>query len=210
MDLNQPKVLLFDLGGVIVPWVGIIELSRLTGQSEAEILAIAADMPIFSAYEIGDCTTAEFLEHAPKPFGLDVSQKDFAALWNKWVRPPYPGTREALLDLKVNYHLACLSNTNQSHWDYVTAQHNILDVFDHAYASHLIKAAKPHPSAWEIVLEDMSVNSKDVWFFDDTQANIQAAQKLGIKSFIVNRDIGVLPLLRELGLLTNGEAPKDI
>lgn len=179
----------------------MIEMSRLTGRSEAELLDIAAAMPIFNAYEVGGCLTETFLAAVQAPFGLDMPPADFAQLWNEWVRPPYEGTREALLSLKPRYHVACLSNTNESHWDYLTAQHNIVDVFDNAYASHLIKAAKPKREAWDIPLQDMDVNPQDVWFFDDTMANIEAAQALGIQSFHVDRNVGVVPLLRTLGLL---------
>jgi len=201
MSTQFPKCLLFDLGGVIVPWVGMIELSRMTGRPETDLIKTASNMPIFAAYEIGDCTTEEFLSQAPQLFGLNVSTDAFAKLWNEWVQPPYEGTREALLSLKPQFHLACLSNTNASHWDYLAAAHNIIDVFDHAYASHEIKAAKPDRNAWDITLNDMGLDPKDVWFFDDTMANIEAARKLGIESFHVDRNLGVLPLLRQLNLL---------
>lgn len=201
MSAPQRKTLLFDLGGVIVPWVGMIELSKLTGRPEAELLQAAADMPIFSAYEVGNCSTEAFLEQAPQLFGLNLPKDEFAVLWNDWVRPPYDGTRSALLSLKPGYHLACLSNTNASHWDYLAQTHHIIDVFDKAYASHEIKAAKPHRAAWDIALENMGVSPDNVLFFDDTLANVEAAQNLGIESFHVDRNVGVLPLLRRLGIL---------
>jgi putative hydrolase of the HAD superfamily len=199
-----PKALLFDLGGVIVPWVGLIEISRLTGQSEADVSAIMAKTPCFNAYEIGACSTDDFLAAAYNVFDLNLNKDQFAQLWNQWVKSPYDGTRSALLKLGHRFQIACLSNTNESHWSHLSAAHNIIDVFKGgAYASHIIKAAKPQAAAWNITLEDMGLNPKDIWFFDDTMANIDAARKLGIESFHVDRDVGVLPLLRELGLLKN-------
>jgi len=47
----------------------------------------------------------------------------------------------------------------------------------------------------------MGVNPSDIWFFDDTQANIDAATSLGMTAFHVNRQVGVIPLLKELNLL---------
>ena len=112
--MTPPKVLLFDLGGVIVPWVGIIELARITGLSEADILAKASKSDIFSAYEIGDCSTNVFLNELSRMFNLE--RPALSRLWNEWVEPPYAGTRAALLKLKEQFTIACLSNTNQSHW----------------------------------------------------------------------------------------------
>ena len=197
--MTLPKVLLFDLGGVIVPWVGIIELSRITGLSEADILEKASKSDIFSAYEIGDCSTDVFLDELARMFNLE--RPALSRLWNEWVEPPYTGTRAALLKLKEQFTIACLSNTNQSHWDYLTDTHNIIDVFDHAYASHIIKAAKPNAKAWLLCLDDMNIAASDIWFFDDTQANIDAAQSMGITSYHVDRNVGVIPTLQSLGLL---------
>ena len=196
-----PKVLLFDLGGVIVPWVGIIELSRITGLSEAEILAKASDSELAKAYEIGGCSTDEFLDDIIRMYGFKHDRTAFGRLWNEWVEPPYAGTRAAMLELKQQFTVACLSNTNESHWDYLKDQHNILDVFEPAYASHLLKAAKPDTRAWQLCLDDMNVTASDVWFFDDTQANIDAAQAMGIQSYHVERNVGVIPTLKSLGLL---------
>ena len=197
--MTLPKVLLFDLGGVIVPWVGIIELSRIKGLSEADILVKASKSDIFSAYEIGDCSTDVFLDELARMFNLE--RPALSRLWNEWVQSPYAGTRAALLKLKEQFTIACLSNTNQSHWDYLTDTHNIIDVFDHAYASHIIKAAKPNAKAWQLCLHDMNIAASDVWFFDDTQANIDAAQSMGITSYHVDRNVGVIPTLQSLGLL---------
>lgn len=200
--MTSPKVLLFDLGGVIVPWVGMIELSRLTGHSEASLIATASLSEIFMSYEVGGCTTHEFLDEFNQLFNLEMNRPDLSQLWDEWVHQPYNGTRQALLGLKDDYTLACLSNTNESHWEHLKANHNIIDVFDHAYASHILKAAKPNAEAWELCLNNMNVKASDVWFFDDSQANIDAAHALGIRSFHVDRAVGVIPTLNELGILS--------
>ena len=74
-------------------------------------------------------------------------------------------------------------------------------MFDRPYASHLLKAAKPDSIAWEMCLKDMKAQPHEVWFFDDTQVNIDAAQAMGIQSYHVDRNVGVIPTLKGLGLL---------
>ena len=46
----------------------------------------------------------------------------------------------------------------------------------------------------------MNCNIEDMWFFDDTLANIDGARAVGLTAFHVDRKVGVLPLLKELGL----------
>jgi len=103
-----PKGLLSDLGGVIVPWVGLIELSHITGKCEAEIKAVMGASAFFGAFETGQIGIDEFAPRFIKALlGLDNAPENFAALWNSWVLPPYKGTREAMLKLGQKYKVAC-------------------------------------------------------------------------------------------------------
>ena len=43
---------------------------------------------------------------------------------------------------------------------------------------------------------------EDVWFFDDTLANIEGARHVGLTAFHVNREVGVIPILENLQLLS--------
>ena len=48
----------------------------------------------------------------------------------------------------------------------------------------------------------MGCKTEDIWFFDDTQANLEGARAVGLTAFQVDRAVGVLPLLRDLELLS--------
>lgn len=196
---DKPKILLFDLGGVIVPWVGLIELSRMFDITQDEVNARFAGSEVFAAYERGQTTDAAFLAELTTLF--DLPDGDHAALWNSWVRPPYPNTLETLAELKTRFTTACLSNTNDIHWAHLNTMFNTDTTFHHAFASNHIGEAKPDAACYTKPLEMMGVEAKDVWFFDDTLANVEAARALGITTFHVDRAVGVLPTLRELSLI---------
>ena len=200
-SLAKPKVLLFDLGGVIVRWTGIEALSDMTGMSRDKVLETFATSSIFSAYEIGQCDDETFIKELISVFKLGVSPNEARKLWQVWVGETYPETEHALKLLKKNYTIACLSNTNALHWEWLSTHIIIDDYFDHGYASHLIKAAKPNAECYQFPVKDMGVNPSDIWFFDDTQANVDAANALGMTAFHVDRTVGVIPLLKELELL---------
>lgn len=134
-------------------------------------------------------------------FDLDLTIKDLAHRWNMWVGEAYGGVVASLSALKLSYKTACLSNTNALHWDRLRDHIQVEELFHHALASHIIRAAKPNREAYEITLAEMGCASKDVWFFDDTVANLETARNLGMAAFHVDRDVGVLPNLIELGLI---------
>lgn len=197
----MPKThLLFDLGGVIVPWVGIESLMARQGVSRATIVEIFAQSETFNAYEAGQCDDLTFTTEMIKLFDMDMSPDAFAALWNSWVRSPFPNTLETLKALRKDYTIACLSNTNALHWAHLNEMVQLEDVFDYCFASHIMGVAKPAPRSFQIPLEEIDVSASEVLYFDDTLLNVEAARKQGIETYHVDRDDGVLPVLKSLRL----------
>ena len=192
---------MFDLGGVIVRWVGLDALAQLTSLPREAVINRFAASDIFSAYEIGHCSDDIFAQELLTQFELGVSLSEAKAMWNSWVQESYAGTKDMLTQLRENYTLACLSNTNALHWEHLPTHINVEDYFDHSYASHIIKAAKPSPQSYLIPIQDMGVSPCDIWFFDDTMVNIEAAESVGMRAFHVDRKHGVIPVLKGLGLL---------
>ena len=193
---------MFDLGGVIVRWVGIDAIAQLTGLTREAVIKRFSASDIFSAYEIGQCNDDIFAQELIAQFELTVSLSKAKAMWNSWVQESYVGTKDMLSQLREHYTLACLSNTNALHWQHLPTHINIEDYFDHSYASHIIHAAKPNAESYLIPIQDMGVNPSDIWFFDDTLVNIEAAKSVGMMAYHVDRDVGVIPTLQSLGLLT--------
>ncbi len=198
---DKPTVLLFDLGGVIVPWVGFDELPKLAGLSRDETVERFSSSDVANAYEVGKCDDATFMRAAIELFELDLTPDAFQAHWNSWVHPPYPGTLQALGSLRSEFTIACLSNTNASHWAHLKTLIDPDKVFDLPMASHLIRSAKPNPECFEIALSKLDLPADQVWFFDDSAGNVRAANAMGIKAFQVDPKTGVIPTLKDLGLL---------
>ncbi|MGJ8562264.1 MAG: HAD family hydrolase [Alphaproteobacteria bacterium] len=199
--MSAPRVLLFDLGGVIVRWSGIETLMRLTSLPRDKVLEKFSRSKILTNYELGHCEDDAFASEMIRIFSLNMDIVTFKRQWQSWVGPTYYGVKEALLSMRRTYTIACLSNTNALHWEWLPEQIMIAEYFDFAFASHLINAAKPAPISYEIPLNEMNVKPSDVWFFDDTKVNVIAARKAGMTAFHINRDQGIVPTLIELGLL---------
>ena len=197
---RAPKALLFDLGGVIVQWRGIEALMKLTGLSRADIISILTASEIFQAYEKGRCSDDIFAAEMIERFSLDMSPAQFKPLWQSWVEQTYPNTKPILTALRERYVMACLSNINVLHWERLKQIISLEDYFDHSFASHLMQTAKPAPLSYEIPIEKLGISPCDIWFFDDTEVNIYAAEQAGLRAFHVDRKWGVIPTLKSLGL----------
>lgn len=194
-------VLLFDLGGVVVPWIGLEALAERESTDREAIVEKFAQLDVFNAYEIGECENEVFLQALITKFDLNISVYETATLWNSWVLPPYEGVIDVIEQLKEKYIVGCLSNTNDLHWRHVNSLFKTNEVFDFDFASHEIKAAKPDPRSYEIPLEKMGVEASRVTFFDDTLINVEAARSVGMTAHQVDRAVGVVPTLTRLGYL---------
>ena len=197
---QTPKALLFDLSGVIVRWKGIDALMDLTGASRADVTRKFAESKTHLAYEKGQCSDDVFADEMIERFSLNMDISRFKPIWQSWVLPTYPNTKQTLTKLRETYVTACLTNTNALHWERLKELIILEDYFDHSFASHLIGAAKPAPQSYAIPIEKLGLEPCDIWFFDDTEVNIEAAQQSGLRAFHVDRKLGVIPTLKQLGL----------
>jgi len=196
-----PKIILFDLGGVVVRWVGIQALSDLTGLSVAQVGEIFKKSEIGNQFERGLCSNQVFVTEFRNLFDLPGSDKELIMLWNSWVQDPYEGIIEAIETLKANYRVACLSNTNDLHWQHLRSYLDLDGLFSPAYASHEIYRAKPDLDCFEFVIKDLDIDPTNILFLDDTLANIEAAQNAGMQTEKVDPVYGALPALKSLKLI---------
>ena len=201
IDLERVEVLLFDLGGVIVPWVGIEALQELSGFTRNRVLELFSNNLILKQYEIGKCDDHTFAEELNSIFQLGLDLEATKTLWNSWVKAPYSNTETVIQSLRATYKTACLSNTNSLHWDHL---HTVMDMeryFDIKLASHILNLAKPGAAIYEAAINALGVAPEKVIFFDDTAINVEAASNAGLQALHVDRAIGVIPKLKEIGLI---------
>ena len=59
----------------------------------------------------------------------------------------------------------------------------VQDYFEKIYLSFEMRMVKPDAEIFETVLADANIDPKETFFIDDSEANCQAAQKLGISTY---------------------------
>ncbi|WP_371395517.1 HAD family hydrolase [Fretibacter rubidus] len=192
------KLILFDLGGVVVDWTGITELAALSGLSREEAAKRFASSQVSLAYERGEISDDVFSDHMIELFGLPFTRAQFKLQWRLWVGQPFDGVVDMIKGLRGHFTTACLSNTNAMHWDHLLSYLPLEPMFDHIFASHQIAAVKPHAHCYQIVIDRTGFKAQDIVFFDDTQANVDAAKALGMTAYKVQSDVGVMPTIRSI------------
>lgn len=194
------RVLLFDLGGVLVDSAGLTVLGqRLPHLSAGAIAQRWYGSRTVAHFERGALSEQEFARAFVAEWQLAQEPAAFIAEFGSWVRGFYPGARELLAQLRMRHVVACLSNTNAVHWAQLAAER---EAFDLCIASHLIGHLKPEPAAYRRALERLGdVDPGQVIFFDDLPANVEAARAAGLQAFRVRGVEETTSVLRELGVL---------
>lgn len=203
--MGAPTVMLFDLGGVLVHTRGFASLKALlapSGRPEASDDQLLRDRwlssPSVRDFELGRITASEFSTRFVEEWKLSLSPTEFLVDLAAWIEQTYPGAEELLGALRQKYRVCCFSNCNELHWQLMSP---LLQRFDHAFSSHLLGGIKPDKDAFREVLATLEAEPDEVMFFDDSRANVAAAEKLGIRAFLVHGPEGARSVLEREGLL---------
>ncbi len=193
----QNRVLIFDLGGVLVVndmFDALPGLMKAT-PGEDELKAKWLRSEAARKFELGGCSAREFSSAMVREFDLTVSPDEFAAAFAGWPKGFYPGVTGLLSQLRRRYTTACLSNSNELHWTAQVTAH-----FDRAYSSHLLQRIKPDREVFEFVTADLACRPGDVVFFDDSKPNVEAALDFGWQAHLTLGPEDVSRTLADNGL----------
>ncbi|MDJ0944682.1 MAG: HAD family phosphatase [Kiloniellales bacterium] len=201
--MASPKVLLFDLGGVLVDFAGLREFPALLEDAppSSEIRRRWEGSAAMAGFQRGEISTAEFARIFSAEWGLVLDTEAFIALFRSWNRAAFDGAHALLARLRPRFTLACLSNTNEVHWEDILDGHGLRSCFDHHYASHLLGMLKPDPEIYGFVAQDLGRAVSEIVFFDDGPDNVEGARAAGMEAHQVEGIADLEATLAARGLL---------
>ena len=183
----DPRLLLFDLGGVLVDVSGYRNLGSLLRVSlrEPEVLRQLKACPELRAFETGRLGSAQFAERFVSAWQCAVPAEEFMRQFRGWTYGFFPGARELLAGLHGRYRLACLSNSNEAHWERMEKELGIFTFFEAALSSHRLGCYKPDREIFERAFLALGIEPQAVIFFDDLEANVEGARAAGAQAYRV-------------------------
>lgn len=191
-DPSAYKALLFDLGGVLYA----IDVSRSVNAFQQLMPKDLPDSfpstdqilqhPIFRQFELGELSPSAFRDALRQAFGFDCRDAVLDEAWNALLLGPIAGRKEFLAELRKEYRLILLSNTNSIHYSTLLPETQpILDTFDSVYLSFEIGLRKPDQAIFDWVMDTEGLKPADLYFVEDSPANLIAAKSLGISGVLV-------------------------
>ena len=202
--LGGIKNIIFDLGGVIyaINYKATIRAFESLGIKDFERLyAKAGQSNLFDDLETGRISKQEFVAKISCFLPKEVPPKQIVDAWNAMLIGFMPDALACLLELKQNYRIFLLSNTNAFHIEEIKLRvglqsfQDFCDLFEKVYLSHEIEMRKPHSEVFLNITEEQGLKSSETLFIDDSPQHVLGAVNAGLKAHHLKDDERISELL---------------
>ncbi|MFA6353432.1 MAG: HAD family phosphatase [Candidatus Paceibacterota bacterium] len=183
------KVIIFDLGGVLVPEKRDFiddHISRLLKITKNNLRKLYKN--INNKLTKGEVSLGQFYSKILKKIKVEkeitsseLVQKHIE-LYKKCQKRNINVLR-LIEKLKKKYLVVCLVNT-EIEIAKINKEAGLYDIFSKSFISTDMKIMKPNLNIYKTVLRQLGVKSKEVVFIDDKEKNVKAAKTLGINGIL--------------------------
>jgi len=197
----KKQTIFFDVGNVLVFFshVKMIEkMANLYDSTFDKVLEFILAKNLQENYEVGKLTTNDVCSSLNNEFHKNTSTNElqkalnYSFHANDQILPLLNSLKE-----QENY-LVLLSNTNQSHFDYLYNKYPFLKLFDDKILSHEVSMRKPNPEIYKLALSKAIGNSV---FIDDLEENVKASKEQGLDAIVYKDVCNLQKSLSEKGFI---------
>lgn len=200
---SEVRVVLFDVGGVLVQLNGVATILDWTGNrwDTQELWRIWLHSPAVRAFETGRMDPETFAADLLRELDISIDATHFIESFTAWPTGLYPGALDLIARIPGRYTRALLSNSNVLHWPRVIGDMGLGAVFQHQFSSHLTGKIKPDRAAFEHVVSELRCEAGAVLFLDDNLINVEAARAAGMQAEVAAGIAGAERVLQQAGIL---------
>lgn len=159
---------------------------------------------VIAKFERGIITPEQFRERVRQHIGKDICDQDIDDAWNALLLDIPKERIKVLEQVKNNYDIFLLSNSNEIHYDIYVRDLQLRfgyrefdQLFHKAYFSFDLHLSKPNVEIFEFVLNQHNLIPEETLFIDDTLMHIEAAQKTGLKTYHLVKPERIRELFKE-------------
>lgn len=182
MSAKQPKVVVFDLGKVLLDFdygIAIRQLVPRMRLTEAGLHALINQSPLLHDYETGLMSTPDFFARVREASGYTGTFDEFAATFGDIFSEIAP-----MVELHAALHRRgiptyILSNTNDLAIRHVRQRFPFFGRFTGHVLSYEHRSMKPAARLYEVVEEWSGAAGPELIYFDDRPENVETAVARG-------------------------------
>ena len=182
--MSEIETVIFDLGNVLINWDPRNLYRKIFSDSEK------------MEYFIGNVCTGKWNAEQDRgrsfESAIQLKQKEYPAFkqeisdyyyrWPEMLGAAITGTVEILKKLHTNrsLRLYALTNWSAQTFPYAVENFDFLKIFEGILVSGREALIKPDLAIYKLLLKRFDIEAEAAVFIDDSLANVEAAQKLGI------------------------------
>ena len=180
------KNIIFDLGNVLLDFNprGYLK-SKISDEKLEDVFKAIFSSEEWVMLDRGTITEKEAINNIINRNSTYINEFNLA--FDNWydLLKPIEETVEILMSLKENgYKIYYLSNFHELAFGEVTKKNKFFELFDGGVVSYAEKLIKPEEEIYKLILERYKLNPNESIFVDDMEANVEGANKVGIKTIL--------------------------
>ncbi|MEK7088671.1 MAG: HAD-IA family hydrolase [Patescibacteria group bacterium] len=195
------KAIIFDLNGIFIK-------SRKLGNRFEKDFNVPPSVFLPKLFEImgkirkpNAGSAFSYWEPCLKEWNINFTEKEF---WDYWFKAEIPSEKMIIFAKKLKEKgkkVIILSNNFKEralYYDHYPWVHNVVDKVYFSWQTGFIK---PDIRAWELVLSENNLKVNECIYFDDKEENLEAAESIGIKSFLFTTEAELEEIVNKYLLL---------
>ena len=181
----RPK-LLFDLSEVLIAGLYGIEhvIAQTASMPPEKIVEVVSGPHLWSLFK-GEITEGEYLTRILSEGGWQrMDAAGLSRAMTTLFRAGVAGMPELVKDLSRECDLYLLSDHAREWIPSVEAWHPFLSLFMKRYYSFALGSVKREGRPFRLVLDDLRIQASEIFFVDDSAANVARAREHGIEATV--------------------------
>ncbi|MBS3819705.1 HAD family phosphatase [bacterium] len=192
-----------DLGKVLILFDNGIfyrKIARFSSFSSNQIeKKVREHRETIQDFDTGKLSPQQFYKKVKEILKLNIGYSEFYSMYNDVFFLNVP-VLNLFYQLKKNYRLVLLSNTDVMRFTFLKKKFPEILIFDEYILSYEVKMMKPNPWIFRKALQKGGVKPEDCVFVDDREENIQEAERLGIHTIHMKPHTHLENRLRKIGV----------
>lgn len=202
------KNIIFDFGGVLydINYSRCSEeLAKLSSKPEIfDNLTLEEFIEVSSDFEKGIMNERQFRDLFRTGYFINADDKIFDNAWNSMLIELKDDSIHLIKQLKSEYRISLLSNSNQIHYNYFYNDCKVMfDNFEKLFFSFQLGMKKPDPEIYKFVCKKMKYLPEETLFVDDNSKNIECAILAGLNTFLYSSEKKLSDILHSIKNITH-------
>jgi putative hydrolase of the HAD superfamily len=194
------KNIIFDLGNVLISFrpSEYFDKKNYPGAIKTTILTDIFSSKEWLMLDNGDINTKQAIDSIAKRSSLN--KEEIAHIFNLRTDLMFPLDSNVRLLPKLKkqgFRLYFLSNFPLDIFEEVRSGYFFFKYFDGGIISAEVKASKPEPEIYRILMEKYSLFPDKCLFIDDIEKNVKTAESIGMRGLFTNGSLEISKLIEE-------------